>query len=65
MKLWINSQEHDCEYDNLAQLVLHLGYATRPVVVAVNQTHILRSQWATHTLNEGDVVDILVAIVGG
>ncbi len=64
MKLLINAQERTIEHTNLAQLVQDLGYE-RPVVIAVNNVHILRSQWANYTLCENDSIDVLIAIVGG
>ncbi|MBS1174452.1 MAG: ThiS family [Burkholderiaceae bacterium] len=64
MKLLINAQEKNIEHSNLAQLVQDLGYE-RPVVIAVNHVHILRSQWESYTLYENDSVDVLMAIVGG
>lgn len=50
---------------NLQQLVEELALGGRKIAVEINQQIVPRSEYATHPLQEGDVVEIVQAIGGG
>jgi sulfur carrier protein len=50
---------------SISTLLLAAGYAERRVAVEVNREIVPRSQHATHSLTEGDRVEIIQAIGGG
>jgi thiamine biosynthesis protein ThiS len=50
---------------NITQLLQSLDLANKRVAVEINQQLIPRSDFASHTLNEHDKVEIVQAIGGG
>jgi sulfur carrier protein len=66
MQLQVNG-EMVClpEGATLEQLLTHLGIGTGRVAVEINREIIPRSRHGSHTLNDGDAVEIVHAIGGG
>ena len=50
---------------NLQELLNHLNQENKGIALAVNQQIVSRSQWQTHTLNEGDQITLIKATAGG
>ena len=66
MKIQLNGEETDID-DNatLAQLAQQQGLGETRYAIEVNEEIIPRSEHATHTLQQGDKVEIVTAIGGG
>lgn len=66
MHITLNGKPCDCEPTaSVAALLAGAGLAGGRVAVEVNREIVPRSQHATHTLHEGDRVEIVHAIGGG
>ena len=50
---------------DVAALLQHLGLGERRVAVEVNRAIVPRSQHASHTLKDGDAVELVQALGGG
>jgi sulfur carrier protein len=60
----INGGPREVPEGTIAELLVHLGLTEGPVAVEVNRAIIPRAEHATHSLREGDVLE-LVHMVGG
>lgn len=70
MKLTVNGEATDwseaaAEGLSVSQLLAHLGVKTEAVAVAVNLEVVPRGQHATHSLCDGDRVEVVRAVGGG
>ena len=66
MKLTLNGNERTVEGDTtVATLLDQLEVGRTGVAVAVNGAVVPRSNHATHTLTENDVVEVIRAVGGG
>ncbi len=66
MKIWLNGEQTDIDDSaTLALLVEQQGLGEARYAIEVNEEIIPRSEHPTHTLNEGDKVEIVTAIGGG
>ncbi|MFP4601031.1 MAG: sulfur carrier protein ThiS [Persicimonas sp.] len=68
MELQINGEPKSLDADTLTvgELLDHLDVEQRRgVAVAVNNAVVSKSQWAEHTVEDGDVVEIIRATQGG
>jgi sulfur carrier protein len=66
MRLTVNGAEREvADGTTLAQLVEELGLRVGAVVVEHNGTALLRSEVATASLVEGDVLELVRAVAGG
>lgn len=65
MKLQINNQERETAARNLQELADELQLPAKGVAVAVNNSMVMRANWAAHTLNENDRITIVKAACGG
>lgn len=66
MQLIINGQQQS--YDgplNLQQLVEKLALQNKRIAIEYNGEIIPRSRFPEHTLNEGDQLEIIMAVGGG
>ncbi|MBB6236958.1 sulfur carrier protein [Pedobacter sp. AK013] len=67
MEVTINNQNHllneACSIEQMLALVLFSE--TDGLAIAVNQTIISKSDWATHALSQGDQIIIIKATQGG
>jgi len=62
----LNGENKQIDYNtNITQLLQSLDLVNKRVAVEVNQQLIPRSNFASHTLNELDKVEIVQAIGGG
>ena len=66
MQIILNGEPRDLEQNaSLAQLVDELQLTGKRLAIEVNREIIPKSEHITHTLNEGDQVEIVHAIGGG
>lgn len=66
MHITLNGSPRDCApATTVAQLLEDAGYGQRRVAVEVNQEIVPRSLHASHSLADGDRVEIVHAIGGG
>lgn len=65
MHVVINGQPSSLEHvHTVAELVRHLRLEGR-IAVEINQDIVPRSRFASHPLNEGDVIEVVQAVGGG
>ena len=66
MKLLLNGETREFPAPlTIAALLASIGLAERRVAVEVNQAIVPRGRHATHSLAEGDHIEIIQAIGGG
>ncbi len=65
MQIQLNGQSHSAAVATVAELLQTEGLAERRVAVEVNGEIVPRSAHATHTLHDGDRVEIVHALGGG
>jgi sulfur carrier protein len=67
VRLAVNGRSREFEADvSVADLLAELGLATPAgIAVAVNARVVTRTAFATHTLRDGDEVEIIRAVAGG
>lgn len=53
------------EFCKIAALIEELGYTGKRIALEKNGDIVPRSQYAEHTLNDGDKLEIVVAVGGG
>ena len=66
MQLTVNGQPRSLDAGSTITDLLHaMGLADKRVAVEVNRAIVTRSAHATHTLADGDSVEVVQAIGGG
>lgn len=66
MNITLNNQAKEVAADTtLQQLIEQENMPMQNIAVAVNNSIVLRNNWATHTLHEGDSIIIIAAAYGG
>ena len=66
MELTVNGEEwHGDGGETIASLLEKHGLLARQVAVAVNDTIVPASTWQTHTLRDGDDVEVITLAAGG
>jgi len=66
MNIQLNGDKHALPDNSTAQdLVEQLGLGDKRLAMEVNREIVPRTTYATHTLHEGDAVEIVHAIGGG
>ncbi len=65
MKLTVNGDPITLDGATVADLVAQLNLGGRRLAVEVNQEIVPKSEHGTHTLNDGDTVEVVHAIGGG
>jgi sulfur carrier protein len=66
MEVTINNQNHLLnEACSIEQMLAVISMETNGLAIAVNQTIIPKSDWATHVLNPADQVILIKATQGG
>ena len=64
-KIRINGQPRDTEAEHIAALVAELGFAKGTVLVEHNDTALRPDEWHSHTLSNGDRIELLRIAAGG
>lgn len=65
MKITVNGNPHDISAQNLADLLIELGYSGTVVATAINQSFVPVSRRAQQNLAAGDQIEILAPMQGG
>ncbi|MEG2975390.1 MAG: sulfur carrier protein ThiS [Comamonas sp.] len=65
MKITLNQQATDLQANATVADALAQMQAKPPFAVAVNTIFVPRTQYAAHTLNEGDKVEVISPVTGG
>ena len=65
MKITINQQATDLQANATVADALAQMQAKPPFAVAVNTIFVPRTQYAAHTLNEGDKMEVISPVTGG
>jgi thiamine biosynthesis protein ThiS len=65
MNLVVNGQCEDLNVENIDDLVNKLGLVPEAVLVELNGTALLRSEWPHTQLASGDQIEILRVAAGG
>ncbi|MBW3636782.1 MAG: sulfur carrier protein ThiS [Armatimonadetes bacterium] len=65
MKIRLNGESVESQAPTVAQLLEERQISPVGIAVAVNESVVRRVHHATHTLNEGDRVEIIRAVQGG
>ena len=61
----INGQPRDTKAEHIAALVAELGFAKGTVLVEHNDTALRPDEWHSHTLSNGDRIELLRIAAGG
>ena len=65
MKLVLNGQEREVQAAKVEQLVAELGLPLAAALVEHNGTALLRSEWPSTNLQNGDRLEIIRMVAGG
>ena len=65
MDIFCNGDRVSVDTERLGEALECLGYASRRVVVAVNETFVAKEEWPSYPVRAGDRLDVLSAIEGG
>jgi sulfur carrier protein len=65
MKLQINGTEREVSAAHVEELVAELGLPLTAALVELNGTALLRSEWASSALHEGDRLEVVRMVAGG
>jgi sulfur carrier protein len=65
MKLILNGREHQVRALCVEELVTEAGLPAGAALVELNGTALLRTEWSTTPLREGDRVEIIRMVAGG
>ena len=65
MKITVNGNPHDIASQNLADLLIELGYGGTVVATAINQSFVPVSRRAQQNLAAGDQIEIIAPMQGG
>lgn len=65
MQIVLNGEQRDCSAQTIFDLISELGYAGKRIAVELNGEIVPKSQHETTALNNGDQLEIVVAVGGG
>jgi len=65
MKLIVNGMEREVRATQVEDLVAELGLPLAAALVEHNGTALLRTEWATTSLENGDCLEIIRMVAGG
>ena len=65
MKLKVNDKEVETGASTLSQLSQEQNLPATGIAVAVNNRMVPRTEWDSHTLQDGDKILIIKAVCGG
>ncbi len=65
MKLKVNDKEVETEASTLSQFSQEQNLPATGIAVAVNNRMVPRTEWNSHTLQNGDKILIIKAVCGG
>lgn len=65
MQIVLNGEQRDCSAQTVFDLISELGYVGKRIAVELNGEIVPKSQHETTALNNGDQLEIVVAVGGG
>ena len=66
MNIIVNGSQHDCPAnENISGLLLSLKMQDKKIALEINKEVIPRGEYDSHTLSDGDIIEIIQAIGGG
>ncbi|MBD8036087.1 sulfur carrier protein ThiS [Solibacillus sp. A46] len=65
MSITVNGRKQIEHFENVQQLLKHYGLENRIVVVEVNHEIVMKENYETTSLSQGDVVEIVHFVGGG
>lgn len=65
IEISVNNEKKILKATTVAILLGECGFTAEKVAVAINAEFVPRSQYASHQLKNGDLVDVLSAVQGG
>lgn len=66
MNITVNGSQHNCpQQANISQLLELLEMRDKRIALEINKEIIPKAEYDSHTLNEGDNIEIIQAIGGG
>ena len=65
MQIVLNGEQRDCSAQTVFDLISELGYVGKRIAVELNGEIVPKSQHETTVLNNGDQLEIVVAVGGG
>lgn len=65
MRITVNEVEYELPSHSMIADALMLINAKPPFAVAVNMNFVPKSQYALHTLNENDQIEVIAPVTGG
>ncbi|HHU94313.1 MAG TPA: sulfur carrier protein ThiS [Alcaligenaceae bacterium] len=65
MQIVLNGEQRDCSAQTVFDLISELGYVGKRIAVELNGEIVPKSQHEATALNNGDQLEIVVAVGGG
>lgn len=65
MQIVLNGEQRNCSAQTVFDLISELGYVGKRIAVELNGEIVPKSQHETTALNNGDQLEIVVAVGGG
>lgn len=65
MQIILNGESRNCTAKTILALISELGYVDKRIAIELNGEIVPKSQHATTSLNDGDQLEIVVAVGGG
>lgn len=65
MQIILNGESRNCTAKTILELISELGYTDKRIAIELNGEIVPKSQHAITPLNEGDQLEIVVAVGGG
>ncbi len=62
----VNGQRHELpKARTVTEMLEHLGLAGRPLLVELNRHALLKSEWDSTRITDGDVIELVQVVAGG
>lgn len=65
MQVTVNGDSLEVNSKLLQDLLVELGYESKKVVIAINETFVPKAQWRDYSVNSKDRIEVLSAMQGG
>lgn len=65
MQIVLNGEQRTCNADTVLALITELGYVDKRIAVELNGEIVPKSQHEQTAINDGDQLEIVVAVGGG
>lgn len=65
MQITLNGESRPCSAQTVFELIQELGYVDKRIAIELNGEIVPKSQHSTTALNDGDQLEVVVAVGGG